>query len=282
MDLVDDRRGEMVKIHFWQSLIRDVNEISVALIKNRQVIVNLVRRDITIRYKGSLLGLVWAFLNPLGTMLIFLVIFSFVAKFQTSEPYALFLLTAIIPWGFFANSVQKCVTIFTDHAPLIKKVYFPREILPLSTVLAEFIHLLLGLVLLLLLVIPLYPDGLSMLWLLPVVLLVQCLFTLGLCFFVSVAQVFLRDLAQLVTILLSFWYFLTPIFYPISIIPAKYHYFYLLNPQAALMIIYRAIFFGSDDYLLFAVLVSWLWALVIFLEGLHYFKMHENSFVKLL
>jgi len=272
----------MISKQAWQRIVSTVVSFSRILTRHHQVLGNLVRRDITIRYKGSLLGVVWAFLNPLGTMVVFLIIFSYVGKFQTSEPYALFLLTAIIPWGFFSNSVMKSVTIMIDHATVIKKVYFPREILPLAAVLAEMLHLMLGMLLLTGLVALFYPHSLFHLWTLPLLVLVQFFFTLGVCFFLCVTQVFMKDTVQLVTIVMTFWYFLTPIFYPLSIIPVSYHQVYLLNPVASMATLYRFAFLGREEYICYAWCISLIAAVVVFLSGYAYFKKHENSFVKLL
>lgn len=271
-----------VKTNIFPDILKHISLFIPVVMQYRQVIANLVRRDLKIRYKGSILGIIWAFLNPLGTMLIFLFIFSYVAKFQTDEPYALFLLTAIIPWAFLANSLQKSVTILVDHSPMVKKVYFPREILPLSTVLAEMIHLLLGLFLLFILLLIVYPKGLVFIWLVPGVLLIQFMFTLGLCLFVAACNIFLKDTAQILSILLTFWYFLTPIFYPVTIIPKSLHYIYLINPAASIVTLYRYAMLGRNEYLFFSVIVSLLSAVIVLLFGYYYFKKYENTFVKLL
>lgn len=251
------------------------------LLTNRHLIANLVRRDLKIRYKGSFLGFLWALLNPLGTMLIFLFIFSHIPKMKVDN-YSFFMITAILPWGFFSSSLIKCASIMLDQAPMVKKIYFPREILPLSAVLADFINLILGLALVIIAWGLFHPDSLTFLWFLPFILFFHLFFTLGLAYFLAAANVFMRDTAQIFYILITFWYFLTPIFYSLDILPAHYHYLYLLNPMASIVGLYRVAVLSRIEYFYFCSTVTVVSSVLFMFFGLYFFKRLENRFVKLL
>lgn len=252
------------------------------LAKHRWIILNLVRRDLKIRYKGSVFGFLWALLNPLFTMLVFLFIFSLDPRIQGIDHYALFLLCGIVPFGFMSAALTRTVTILIDHTPLVKKIYFPREILPLSAVLADFVNLLLAMSILVVVLLLVVPGQLPLLWLLPLVLAGQLCFTLGLAMMLAAAQVFLRDTAQLLTNVLLFWYFLSPVFYPLANIPARIHVLYLLNPMASFICLYRAVLLHRVEFPVFTATVAVVAAVITLVVGFTFFKRTENSFVKLL
>ncbi len=182
------------------------------LLHFRYLLHNLVVRDIKSRYKNSLLGILWSLLNPLALMLVFTIVFS-VLRSADIRQFPVFLLVALIPWRLFAGSLATGSTAIISNYSLVKKVYFPRELLPLSVILSNLVNFFFGLVVL---VVFLYAFGLGLtihaLWL-PLILLTQTVFTLGLVLMLSSISVFYRDVQMILDVVLQAWFFLTPIFY---------------------------------------------------------------------
>jgi lipopolysaccharide transport system permease protein len=221
----------------------------VTLYQARELIYNLVQRELKARYKNSVLGFVWSLLNPLGMMVVFTIVFSVLMPNNSVPNYPIFLLCGLLPWNFFSASIMTGTNSIVANGNLVKKVYFPREVLPIATVLANLVNFLLALVVLfaamLLVRIPLSPW----LVLLPVVILIQTCFTLGIVFLLSTFQVFYRDTLIVLDVVLLAWFFLTPVFYPTSLLPTSLtvlgitidvqRAMYILNPMASLINMYR-------------------------------------------
>lgn len=206
----------------------------------REVVRNFVARDLKTRYKGSALGFLWSFLNPLLNLAVLAIVFSFVIRAGV-EHFPIFLLIGILSWQFLASSLIQSSRSIIDNGGLIKKIYLAREIFPISVVIGNLIQLLFSLLVLIILLVffQILPN---ILWLLfPVLLILQMLFVLGIALILASLSVFFRDVPILVESLLPVWYFATPIFYPISLIPGKFAKFYLLNPMASFLTAYRNI-----------------------------------------
>ena len=225
------------------------------LVRYRELVRNLVVRDLKTRYKNSVLGFFWSLVNPLLMMAVFSIVFTYMMPNRSISHFPIFALCAILPWNFFSASIMGSVNSIVGNAHLIKKVYFPREVLPLSNVLSNLVNFLLALVVL---IAALYAVGIGLTpWalLLPVVIFVQILFTLGLALILSTLNVFYRDVAMIMDVLLLAWFFLTPVMYPIDILPQKatvlgidlsvQRLTYILNPMASLIASYRSILYGS-------------------------------------
>jgi len=223
----------------------------------RHLVRSLVVRDLKVRYRSSVLGFLWSLVNPLLMMAVLSLVFGVFFKGQARHPHV-FMLTAILPWNWFSAAVAGGMMSVVANAPLINKIYFPREILPLSIVLAELVNFLLALpVLLVIVALAGIPLTVHLLWL-PVVILVQTLFTLGVVLLLATANVFYRDTGIIMGVVLQAWFFLTPIFYDAS----YYDHFtarlgpmaipgsrlaYILNPMASLIAGYRVALYGSAD-----------------------------------
>jgi homopolymeric O-antigen transport system permease protein len=184
----------------------------------RALIQILVARDLKARYRGSVLGFFWSFINPLLLLSVYSFVFEFVLPARSAEsPYALFLFCGILPWTWFSSSILEAAPILISSGNLIKKVLFPAEVLPIVTVLSNMVHFLLGLPILLAFLVyygrPLYPA--EVLWF-PVVLLTQLILTTGVALIVSALTVHFRDLKSIIGNLMTFWFFATPIIYPLS------------------------------------------------------------------
>ncbi len=212
----------------------------------RDLLLNLVKRDLAVRYKRSALGFAWSFLNPLLMMLVFAIVFQVVRPLSVRS-YPLFVLAGLLPWNFLAGSLSGAVRSITGNAQLIDKVYFPREILPLAVVLANLVNFLLSLAvfipLALLLGARLSPWTLA----LPVLIGVQLLLVAGLALLLAALNVFYRDTELVLDVAITAWFFLTPIFYELELLPNQvfgvdvWRFVYTLNPMATLVTDYRYI-----------------------------------------
>ena len=225
------------------------------LIAYRELIVNLVMRDLKVRYKNSVLGFVWSLLNPLFMMMVFIAVFSIMLPNRSVANFPVFILCALLPWNFFATSVIGSINSIVGNGYLITQVYFPREVLPLSTVLSNMVNFLLALIVLFA-VIFLSQVKLT-LWalLLPLIILTQVIFTSGVAFILSTLNVYYRDTQVIMEVVMLAWFFLTPVFYPIDILPQSQlllgfaidirRLAYILNPMASLIASYRVILYDG-------------------------------------
>ena len=240
----------------------------------RELLANLIVRNLKIRYKGSVLGFFWSLLDPLLMMLVYL-LFIKLMRFSIELPV---LLVGVIAWQFFIMCANDSVSIITGSTNLVKKVYFPRIILPLAMVIANLINFLLSvLVLLIILLFFKVPLGIALCWF-PVIVLCQFLFCLGISLILSTSNVFFRDTQHLLGAVLMTWFFLTPIIYPVTKVPEKFINLYFLNPMASLIVLYRYCFLGKPlpgavgFYLSFGVVI------VIFLAGFFIFSRFQKCF----
>ena len=247
----------------------------------------MVRRELSSRYKGSLMGLAWAIITPAVMIIIFTIIFSgiFGARFGKESghfSFAVYLFCGLLPWIAFSDGVQRATNSLVENVNLVKRVVFPIEALPVNLALAALTHQLLGTVVLLaawlLLEGTMHP---TLLWL-PLLLIPQLLATLGLGWLMASLGVFIRDMPQVNQLLLMAWMYLTPIFYPEQIIPPQYHWLVNLNPMAPLIRSYRRIllegqmpdFNGLGFTLAFAVLC--------FVFGYWWFERTKKAFADVL
>ncbi len=227
------------------------------LISYRDLIVNLVVRDLKVRYKSSVLGFIWSLLNPLLMMLVFTVVFTVLFPSNRIAHFPIFLLSGLLPWNFFSTAVTGSIGSIVGNAHLIKKVYFPREVLPISLVLANAVNFLLALVVLFAM---LFVFGIGItpwILLLPAIMLLQIALTVGLAFILSTINVFYRDTMVIMEVVMQAWFFLTPVFYPIEYLPLSgtllglnlpiRRLAYIVNPMASIIASYRSVLYGSID-----------------------------------
>jgi ABC-type polysaccharide/polyol phosphate export permease len=242
------------------------------LFRYRALISSLVARELKARYRGSWLGVVWSFVNPLLLLLIYSFVFTVVlpaAHPPELEPFALFLFCGILPWTWFSSSLLESANVLITGGNLIKKVLFPAEVLPIVVVLAGFVHFCLGLPILAAFLIyyrvPLWPTDL--LWF-PLIVCVQLVLTVGLALLVSALTVHFRDVRDLLGNLLTLWFFATPIIYPLAEAPERVRRLLNLNPFTHLAIAYQEVLFRPGPFAqgsrLFAVAIA---SLVTFLFG---------------
>lgn len=237
------------------SIIHNLSRQFLHLLQYRELLRNLVIRDLKVRYKNSVLGVLWSLMNPLLMMMVFTVVFTVMAPVRSAsvENFPVFVLCGLLPWNFFASSVMGSTVSIVANAPLIKKVYFPREVLPLAMILANLVNFFIALIVLFGMILA---FGIPLtIWLLylPVVIFIQIIFTLGIGLFLATINVFYRDTQQIMDVLMLAWFFITPIFYPIDILPKNYELFGfnldvwrlapILNPMASLIATYRVILY---------------------------------------
>ena len=219
------------------------------LFRYRALISSLVARELKARYRGSVLGFFWSFVNPLLLLVIYTVVFTVVLPGvhpPELDPYAVFMFCGILPWTWFSSSLLESSNVLVAGGNLIKKVLFPAEVLPIVTVLAGLVHFCLGLPILAAFLIyyrvPVTPTDL--LWL-PLIVAIQLVLTVGLALLVSALTVHFRDLRDLLANLLTLWFFATPIIYPITQAPERVRRLLDLNPFTHLVIAYQEVLFTS-------------------------------------
>ena len=251
----------------------------------RGLIQSLVARELKARYRGSVLGFFWSFINPLLLLLIYSFVFTIVlpgTRPAQIEPYALFMFCGILPWTWFSSSLAESSNVLISGGNLIKKVLFPAEILPIVTVLANLVHFAFGLPILAAFLIyyrvPLQPA--ELIWF-PVVVLVQLLLTLGFALVLSALTVHFRDIKDILANLLTFWFFATPIIYPMTQAPSVGKKFLNMNPMTHLAISYQEILFYEGAF------GHWKWLLALgaasvgwFLVGYFVFDRLRDSFAE--
>ena len=252
----------------WTNLAR--------LLRHRGLVQTLVVRDLKARYRGSVLGFFWSFANPLLLLLVYTFVFSVVLdgfRPVEIEPYALFLFCGLLPWTWFSSGLTEASNSLVANGNLIKKVLFPAEVLPVVAVVANMVHFLLALPILVAALILLAPaaPGLSELIWFPIVIAVQLLLTLGLGLFLAALTVHFRDIKDLLSNVLTLWFFATPIIYPMSVVaergpeigglPPLGKVLMDLNPFAHLAISYQEILFYEGPF------GHWKWLLILAVAG---------------
>lgn len=209
----------------------------------REMIFSLVKRDLKGRYKGSALGFLWTFLNPLLQLAVYTMVFSTIMR-AGIEDYYLFLFVALIPWIFFSTSLSGGASCILAQQDMVKKIYFPREVLPVSYVTSQFVNMLLSfIVIFLVLAFAGYPLKAEALLCLPLIMAVEYVLALGFTMVMSAVTVYIRDLEYILGILTMAWQFLTPILYAIDQVPKEVRWIFWINPMTYVITAYRDILY---------------------------------------
>lgn len=236
------------------------------LVAYREFLKNLVVRDLKVRYRNSVLGFIWSLLNPLLMMAVFSIVFGVLLQ-QGIPNYPIFILVALLPWNFHSASVMGSVNSIAGNGHLVKRVYFPREILPVSLVLSNLVNFLLALPVLFLIKLVLGSPFSGWILLLPLIVVLQTMFLSGVCLFVSSVNVYLRDTEVIVDVFMLAWFFLSPIVYNMEqLSPESAGWLYWLNPMASLISSYRLILYNNaapDTLFLLRTTITCLLTLVI-------------------
>jgi len=263
---------------------------TVDLWRHRELLLTLIKKELKVKYKNSVLGFVWSMLNPLLVLIVFSLVFGYILKPDPSlRPFAVFLLSGLIPWNLFNNSLGASVTSIIGAAGLIKKVNFPREILPLSAVGANVFHSFLEMIVLLSFLVVLGFPLSSYLVFLPLVILLELVLIVGLALIVSSINVYFRDVQHFLGIILMVWFWLTPIVYPIKIffnahIPERYpllfKIYYYMNPLRPVIASSQSIVFFHKfpDFAMMGMLL--IFSLLLLIVAYYFFARAEGSFAE--
>ncbi len=245
----------------------------------RELLYTLVEREVKVRYKQTAMGVSWVLLQPLLTMLIFTAVFGRMAKMPSDGIwYPVFVLTALLPWTYFAQALTRSGSSLVSNANLVKKVYFPRIFIPLSAIITPLIDFVLSLVLLFGLL--LY-AGIPLSWkvlTLPLFMLVSMLTATGVGLILTTANVKYRDVGHAVPFVIQIWMFLSPIVYPVSLVPERWQVLYGLNPMVGVLEGFRWALLGkaAPDPLVMG--ASFIVLMGVLVGGFAYFRKMERDF----
>jgi lipopolysaccharide transport system permease protein len=248
----------------------------------RELLYVLAQRDIKVRYKQTVLGVAWAVIQPLTTMLLFTLIFGKLAKIPSDGlPYPIFVYAALLPWTFFANAISTSSNSLVGQQHLISKVYFPRLIIPLSSIGTGLIDFAVSGVILLVLMAWYGVGWTANLIAVPFLILAVIFIALGVGTFLSALTVSYRDFRYVVPFMVQFWMYATPVVYPASMFPEQWRWVLFLNPMAGLIEGFRSAFLGRPfDWT--GIGISMMVATAIFLLGIFYFEKMERRFADII
>ncbi len=245
----------------------------------RELLYFLTWRDIKVRYKQTVLGAAWAIIQPFFTMVVFSLFFGKLAKVPSDGiPYPIFAYAALVPWTFFANGLSQSSNSLVDNANMLKKVYFPRLVVPLSSVISGVVDFILAFTVLLgmMLFYGIYPT-INVIWL-PFLLLLTLATSLGVGLWLSAMNVQFRDVRYTMPFLTQFWLFATPIAYPSSLLSEPWRTLYGINPMVGVVEGFRWALLGTDTAPGPIILVSSLVALALLVSGCFFFRRMEKTF----
>ena len=249
------------------------------LYQYRELLKTNVKKDIRGKYKASFLGVLWSFINPLLQVLVYAIVFPYIMRVQTDN-YLIFLICGIIPWTWFTTSITNGTTCITNNANLIKKVYFPREILPISIVTSGLINFLISCLIIVLFVVF---GGVGLSWhlvFLPLVVIVQYIISLSLVFLLSAFNVYVKDVEYMVVFLLNLFFYATPILYSTDMFSGWFMWIFKLNPLAHIINAYRDIFYAHQVPQLLSLFMLLVGGLVLLILCCMVFKKLEKRFAE--
>ncbi len=244
----------------------------------RQMIFSLIKRDLRGRYKGSFLGFLWTFLNPLFQLIVYTIVFSNIMR-AGYENYYLFLFVALIPWIFFSTSVTGGASCIWAQKDMVNKIYFPREVLPIAHVTCQLVNMLLSfLVVFAVILVTGYGINPAAVFYLPVIILVEYLLALGLTMLASAVTVFLRDVEYILGILMMAWQFLSPVMYGVDIVPDDVRPVFAVNPMTPVLAAYRDIFYYKKVPDVSTLIQAVLFGAVVLIIGVIVFEYLKRHF----
>lgn len=247
--------------------------------KYREFLKTSIKKDFRGKYKKSILGVLWSFLNPLFQLLIYALVFPFILK-NDVDNYIIFLIVALMPWNFFNMTILQSAACIVSNGGIIKKVFFPREILPISTTTSNLLNFLITCIIVFA---ALFISGIGIgpsIVFLPLIILIQYIFQLGLSFIFSSITVYIRDVEYLLNIFMMLMFYMCPIVYSSDMIPNKFLPLFKLNPMFHIIEYYRQILYYKQN----PNIISLLWLLgiciIILVLGLIIFKKLEKRFAE--
>ncbi len=246
----------------------------------RELVYFLTWRDIKVRYKQTLLGASWAILRPLLTMVVFSIFFGGLAKISSDGyPYPVYTYAALLPWELFSNALSVASRSLVGNANMITKIYFPRMILPLSSVLAGLVDFAIAFLVLIALMIGYGIAPTSAVWTLPFFLLLAVITALGVGLWLSALNVLYRDIGYIIPFLTQLWMFITPVVYPTSMLPESWRFIYALNPMSGVVDGFRWALLGNQASAPGPnLIISSVIAVLLLVTGMFYFRRMERQF----
>lgn len=244
------------------------------------MIFNLIKRDLRGKYKASFLGFLWTFINPFLQLMVYTLVFSVILDAQI-EKYYLYLFVALIPWIFFSTAVSGGAGCVVRQSSMVTKIYFPREVLPISYVTGAFITMLLSFIVIFI-VVAISGVGFNLLalpYLIPV-MLIEYFLALGITMAVSAVTVYLRDIEYIMGILIMAWQFLTPIMYSIERVPERLRTLFMLNPMTSIIVAYRDILYYTKIPEMHTLLCSAVMAALFLFIGFFLFGKLKKRFAE--
>lgn len=245
----------------------------------RELLKTNIKKEVRGKYKGSWLGVLWTFLNPLLMLAVYAFVFPYILRVNV-ENYTIFMIVALIPWNFFTTAIQSGTGSVVANGNILKKVYFPREIIPISITTSQLVNFLITCIIMFVFIL-FSGVGFSIhLLLMPLLILIQFLITLSLTFVLSALTVFVRDVDHFVSVALTLGFYATPIVYQASMLPEKFQWVLKFNPMAQLVEAYRAILYYHQmpDFNMIGI---WgVLSIILLVIGYMIFKKLEKSFVE--
>lgn len=249
------------------------------LYRYRELLKNNIKKEIRGKYKGSWLGVVWTFLNPLLMLLVYSIVFPYILRVKV-ENYTIFMMVALVPWTFFTTAVQTGTGSVVANGNILKKVYFPREIIPISVVTSALINFLITCIIMVVFIL-VSGVGFSVHCLLfPLIVLIQYIITLAIVFVLSAITVYVRDVDHFVSIIIMLAFYVTPIVYKADMLPQKFQWALKVNPMAQLIEAYRAVLY---EHCMPDMTMLGIWGLIgvaMLIVGYLIFKKLEKQFVE--
>jgi len=245
----------------------------------RELLKTNIKKEVRGKYKGSWLGVLWTFLNPLLMLAVYAFVFPYILRVNVDN-YTIFMIVALIPWNFFTTAVQSGAGCVVANGAILKKVYFPREIIPISITVSQLVNFLITCLIMFVFII-FSGVGFSIhILLLPILILIEFILILGINFILSAITVFVHDVDHFVSVALTLGFYATPIVYLSSMLPAKFQWAMTVNPMAVLVEAYRAVLY-NHQFPDFITLGIWgVLSFVILILGYIIFKKLEKSFVE--
>lgn len=246
----------------------------------REMVISLVKRDLKSRYKDSVLGFLWMFLNPLLQLCVYTIVFSTIMRMGVDKFY-LFLFVALVPWLFFSTCLSGGTTVIYSQQDMVKKIYFPREVLPISFTLSQFVNMLLSFIVIFVVV---FFSGVKInpvaLLYLPIIMIIEFILALGITFLTASLTVYFRDLEHILGIVSMAWMYLTPVVYPVDLVPERFLKLFYLNPMTSIVIAYRDILYYGRIPQLSTLLNATILGIVVLVLGKIVFAKLQRGFAE--
>ena len=255
--------------------MRDIREI----IKYKEFLKSNVKKDVRGKYKGSFLGILWSFINPLLSVLVYAIVFHYIMRFKI-EHYLIYLIAGIIPWNFFTTALNTGMNSILFNADIIKKVYFPRIILPISSVSSCLINFLISCIIV---VVFAFFSGVGIsiyLLLFPIIALIQYVFTLGVVFILSAIEIYVRDIEHIINFFVSMLFYVTPILYTTDYVPEQFKIILRINPMSYIIEAYHSIFYYKTLPNMCDLSIIFILSIVVFFLGYKIFDKLQRGFAE--